>query len=102
MKNGQMCEMSQKGPPGPRCAKTSIFSISLKVFKIEENHHILTPGLLKYKTLTHLDGNGHMCELSQKGPPGPRWPKTSIFSISRLYFIWDHWAHCGMFENGVR
>ena len=25
--------------------------------------------------------NGHMSELSQKSSPGPRWTKTSIFSI---------------------
>ena len=22
-------------------------------------------------------------------------------SADTLHFLWDHWAHCGIFENGV-
>ena len=75
MKNEHLCELSQKGP---RWAKTSIFSIFLNVFKIEENHHIFTPVQLKYKNSHIWMKNEHLCELSQKIP---RWAKTSIFSI---------------------
>ena len=42
------CELFQKGLPGPRWAKTSFFFYVFKVFKNEENDHILTPGQLKY------------------------------------------------------
>ena len=54
--------------PGLRWAKSSIFSIFLKVFKIEENHHIFNPVQLKYKNSTIWMKNGHLCELSKKGP----------------------------------
>ena len=50
MENVHMCELSQKGAPVSWWAKTSIFLIFRKVFKNEENHHIFTPGKLKYKS----------------------------------------------------
>ena len=48
MENGHKSELSQRSSPGPRLAKTSIFSIFWKVFENEKNPHILTPGQLKY------------------------------------------------------
>ena len=79
MENGHMSELSQKSSPGPRWAKTSIFSIFCEVFENEENPHILTPGKVKYtNSLTWME-NGHMSELSQKSSPGLRWAKTSNF-----------------------
>ena len=48
MENGHMSDLTPKSSPGPRWAKTSIFSIFWKVFENEENHHILTLGQLKY------------------------------------------------------
>ena len=27
-------------------------------------------------------------------------PKSLNFQII-FHFLWDHWAHCGIFENGV-
>ena len=53
---------------GPRWAKTSIFSIFRKVFKNEENHHILTSGQLKYKNSLIWMKNVQKCELSKKCP----------------------------------
>ena len=73
MENGDIRELSQKSSPGPRRAKTSIFSIFLKVFKNEENPHILNPGQLKYTNSLIWMENGHMSELNQKSSPGPRW-----------------------------
>ena len=43
------------------------FSIFWKVFENEENHHIFTPGQLKYKIPLIWMKTVHMCELSQKG-----------------------------------
>ena len=57
------------------------FRFFFKVFENEENPQILTPGLLKYTNSLIWMENGHMRELSQKSFPGPRWAKTSIFSI---------------------
>ena len=81
MENEDMSELSQKSSPGPRCEKTSIFSIFWKVFENEENPHILTPGQLNYTNTLIWMENGHMSELNKKSSPGPRWAKTSIFSI---------------------
>ena len=32
-----------------------------------------------------------------------RWNVSLYFTIVqiRFHFLWDHWAHCGVFENGV-
>ena len=81
MENGHMSELSQKSSPGLPWEKTSIFWIFWKVFENEENPHILTPGLLKYKNSLIWMENGHMSELIQKSSQGPRWAKISIFSI---------------------
>ena len=81
MENEHMSELSQKSSPGSRRAKTSIFSIFHKIFENEENPHLVTPGQLKYTNALILIENEHMSELSQKSSPGPRWAKTSIFSI---------------------
>ena len=81
MENGHMSELSQKSSPGPWWAKTLIFSIFWEVFENEENPHILTPGQLKYTNALIWMENEHMSELSQKSSPGPRWAKTTIFSI---------------------
>ena len=81
MENGHMSELSQKSSHGERWAKTSIFSIFSKDLENEENPHILTPGQLLYTNSLIWMENEHMSELSQKCSPGPRWAKTSIFSI---------------------
>ena len=79
MENVYMCEQSQKGPQFrggqillffrfyKKGLKTSICSNFGKVFKNEENHHILTPGQLKYKNSLIWMENMHTCVLSQKG-----------------------------------
>ena len=72
MENWHMSEFSQKSSPGLVWAKTSIFFIFWKVFKNEENPHILTPGQLKYTNSLIWNENGQISELSQKSSPGPR------------------------------
>ena len=93
MENGHMSELSQKSSLGPRWEKTSIFSISWKVFEDEENPHILTPGQLKYTNSLVWMENRHMSELSQKSYPGPRWSNISIFSIIWKVFEYEENPH---------
>ena len=69
MENEHMSELSQKSPPGPLWAKTSIFSILWKGLENEENPYILTPGQLKYTNSLIWMENGDMSELSQKKIP---------------------------------
>ena len=59
----------------------NFFRFFWKVFENEESPHILTPGQLKYTISLIWVENGHMSKLSLKSSPGPRWAKTSIFSI---------------------
>ena len=81
MENEHMSELSQKCSPGPRWAKTSIFSILWKGLENEENPHILTPEQLKYTNSLIWMENGHVSELRRKSSPGLWWAKTSIFTI---------------------
>ena len=80
-KMGTWANWAIKRSPGPRWPKTSIFLIFWKVLENEENPHILITGWLKYTNWLIWMENGYMSELSKKSSPGPRWAKTSIFSI---------------------
>ena len=36
-------------------------------------------------------------------PTGGRGLHLTLFTIVQIifHFLWDHWPHCGIFENGV-
>ena len=89
MENEHMSELSQKSPPGPRWAKTSIFSILWKGLENEENPHILTPGQLKYTNSLIWMENGHMSELSQKKIPRSVLGKNlNFFNFLKSFRKW--------------
>ena len=70
---------------GPGWGKSSIFSIFRKVFKTEENHHILTSGQLKYKNSFIWMKSVHMCELRQKCRQGRGGENLQYFDFSKSF-----------------
>ena len=81
MENLHMCELSQKGPQVRGGENFNFFFLFFfsKVFEIEENRHILTPGQLKYKKFPHLDGKCAHVWTDPKMSPSPRGRKLHFF-----------------------
>ena len=69
-----------------------------KNFQNEENHHIFTPGQLKYKNSLIWMENVHMCELSQKGPQLRSGRKRQPFFIFQNVF--ENEENCHIFTPG--
>ena len=90
MEKVHMCELSQKGPHVRDGRKLQLFWFFQKDFENEENHHIFTPGQLKYKNSLIWMENVHMCELGQKGPQVRGVQNLQFF---RFFEIFSHYEN---------